>query len=158
MIRRPPRSTLFPYTTLFRSRAPARGVGAAGPDLLARRRLHLLRAADRRGPDDAGRADAAVAARPLGAEPEILGDRRAGADREVSRGPLTLGRAQWRLKNWTARSWRSAVARVANVPRLRRLPVRASFFLEKSRYFPGASLRIIVSPPFLSPLRRFVGT
>src|SRR5436190_12095955 len=29
MIRRPPRSTLFPYTTLFRSRAPAaRGRGA----------------------------------------------------------------------------------------------------------------------------------
>src|SRR5256886_13638647 len=30
MIRRPPRSTLFPYTTLFRSRAPVRdgGVGA----------------------------------------------------------------------------------------------------------------------------------
>src|SRR5688572_31696181 len=25
MIRRPPRSTLFPYTTLFRSRVPARG-------------------------------------------------------------------------------------------------------------------------------------
>src|SRR3712207_7829628 len=25
MIRRPPRSTLFPYTTLFRSRAPGRG-------------------------------------------------------------------------------------------------------------------------------------
>src|SRR2546422_7889869 len=25
MIRRPPRSTLFPYTTLFRSRAPPRG-------------------------------------------------------------------------------------------------------------------------------------
>src|SRR2546426_7699458 len=27
MIRRPPRSTLFPYTTLFRSRAVARGGG-----------------------------------------------------------------------------------------------------------------------------------
>src|SRR3989475_8078964 len=27
MIRRPPRSTLFPYTTLFRSRGLARGVG-----------------------------------------------------------------------------------------------------------------------------------
>src|SRR3712207_8769599 len=27
MIRRPPRSTLFPYTTLFRSRAAHRGVG-----------------------------------------------------------------------------------------------------------------------------------
>src|SRR6266516_7019360 len=39
MIRRPPRSTLFPYTTLFRPRAPAR---AAGP----RRRVRRL--ADRR--------------------------------------------------------------------------------------------------------------
>src|SRR3712207_7604636 len=29
MIRRPPRSTLFPYTTLFRSREPARGAGGA---------------------------------------------------------------------------------------------------------------------------------
>src|SRR2546422_5881998 len=29
MIRRPPRSTLFPYTTLFRSRAPGR-LGSAG--------------------------------------------------------------------------------------------------------------------------------
>src|SRR3712207_7794417 len=27
MIRRPPRSTLFPYTTLFRSQAPVVGVG-----------------------------------------------------------------------------------------------------------------------------------
>src|SRR3712207_9077418 len=31
MIRRPPRSTLFPYTTLFRSRAPFRTV----PELIA---------------------------------------------------------------------------------------------------------------------------
>src|SRR5256886_13301054 len=30
MIRRPPRSTLFPYTTLFRSRAAAPGGDAAG--------------------------------------------------------------------------------------------------------------------------------
>src|SRR3712207_8039275 len=29
MIRRPPRSTLFPYTTLFRSRRPVRLVGVA---------------------------------------------------------------------------------------------------------------------------------
>src|SRR2546423_11143723 len=35
MIRRPPRSTLFPYTTLFRSRAADRGVGGRG--LRARR-------------------------------------------------------------------------------------------------------------------------
>src|SRR5438270_6318576 len=31
MIRRPPRSTLFPYTTLFRSRQLDRGVGGFGP-------------------------------------------------------------------------------------------------------------------------------
>src|SRR6266487_6478801 len=31
MIRRPPRSTLFPYTTLFRSRAPTRGSQPAPP-------------------------------------------------------------------------------------------------------------------------------
>src|SRR2546428_9950721 len=34
MIRRPPRSTLFPYTTLFRSRAVHRHpASASGPDL-----------------------------------------------------------------------------------------------------------------------------
>src|SRR2546430_13639286 len=32
MIRRPPRSTLFPYTTLFRSRHPGRGCPVHGPD------------------------------------------------------------------------------------------------------------------------------
>src|SRR2546422_6226383 len=30
MIRRPPRSTLFPYTTLFRSRSPADTAGSVG--------------------------------------------------------------------------------------------------------------------------------
>src|SRR3712207_8834953 len=36
MIRRPPRSTLFPYTTLFRSQRPwPRGVALALPDDLA---------------------------------------------------------------------------------------------------------------------------
>src|SRR6185369_13910193 len=47
------------------------------------------------------------------------------------------------LKYWTARSWRSAAARVANVPRLRRLPVRAFFLREYSRYLPDGSLRIM---------------
>src|SRR2546422_7318403 len=35
MIRRPPRSTLFPYTTLFRSRSLPREVGLDGPQSLA---------------------------------------------------------------------------------------------------------------------------
>src|SRR3712207_8010391 len=38
MIRRPPRSTLFPYTTLFRSRA---ALGLLGRSQHARRRPHL---------------------------------------------------------------------------------------------------------------------
>src|SRR3989442_7804388 len=37
MIRRPPRSTLFPYTTLFRSRLG--GLGGAGRHAVRRRRL-----------------------------------------------------------------------------------------------------------------------
>src|SRR3712207_7710265 len=59
MIRRPPRSTLFPYTTLFRSagggaagagprlRGNARGPGAPHPGL--RRVLMMIRSDDRPG-------------------------------------------------------------------------------------------------------------
>src|SRR3989442_4305745 len=49
MIRRPPRSTLFPYTTLFRSRV-VRRVGGVGGD-----RHRDADAVDRRGPRRAGR-------------------------------------------------------------------------------------------------------
>src|SRR2546422_4624303 len=50
MIRRPPRSTLFPYTTLFRSRAPiVRGGGRDLPRAVERRH----RAAAGRGAGDA---------------------------------------------------------------------------------------------------------
>src|SRR2546427_4868642 len=50
MIRRPPRSTLFPYTTLFRSscsRARARA-GAAGSSPRFPRATHTLRRKDRK--------------------------------------------------------------------------------------------------------------
>src|SRR2546427_1406723 len=58
MIRRPPRSTLFPYTTLFRSRIIAPLVRVAHPDLqriqlglrlLARPGRHPLEPIDARG-------------------------------------------------------------------------------------------------------------
>src|SRR3712207_7424937 len=39
MIRRPPRSTLFPYTTLFRSRVPPTGAAPDDPDLPVAGRL-----------------------------------------------------------------------------------------------------------------------
>src|SRR6267378_3641519 len=47
MIRRPPRSTLFPYTTLFRSRPRRRGPGAA-PVRLGRAALSALAGRDRK--------------------------------------------------------------------------------------------------------------
>src|SRR6267143_310322 len=49
MIRRPPRSTLFPYTTLFRSArglSPARAVGRAYPSRLLHRRQYVRCRAD----------------------------------------------------------------------------------------------------------------
>src|SRR2546430_11864039 len=42
MIRRPPRSTLFPYTTLFRSRSPS--TGRAGSKLKIPTMPHMMRA------------------------------------------------------------------------------------------------------------------
>src|SRR2546422_8195425 len=61
MIRRPPRSTLFPYTTLFRSgpgrhpeRAAHRHVRRAGADLEAERAAHAGRAAKPRAQGAAG--------------------------------------------------------------------------------------------------------
>src|SRR3712207_7299354 len=43
MIRRPPRSTLFPYTTLFRSEGARKGPGAVSAILEASRRRPVLR-------------------------------------------------------------------------------------------------------------------
>src|SRR3712207_8022719 len=62
MIRRPPRSTLFPYTTLFRSRACARGDQAslrrAGGPPPGDRKGEVARArGDARDRGDAGPAD-----------------------------------------------------------------------------------------------------
>src|SRR5256885_9235291 len=49
MIRRPPRSTLFPYTTLFRSRPRPRAVDHVGARVRVQRLLARLRAAERAG-------------------------------------------------------------------------------------------------------------
>src|SRR2546430_8831412 len=50
MIRRPPRSTLFPYTTLFRS-----VMGARCNDLVALHRRHRLRGTQQPQPSDRDR-------------------------------------------------------------------------------------------------------
>src|SRR2546427_4223140 len=47
MIRRPPRSTLFPYTTLFRSHRPCRLEPRELPPDLTSKRAHPRRADDR---------------------------------------------------------------------------------------------------------------
>src|SRR3712207_7061478 len=51
MIRRPPRSTLFPYTTLFRSSGSSAATAASSPTRTSRRpsRRRSAGAADRRG-------------------------------------------------------------------------------------------------------------
>src|SRR3712207_7508339 len=59
MIRRPPRSTLFPYTTLFRSPRRRRVAGAAA--------LAGRRPADRGGPGARGARALDLAPRPQGA-------------------------------------------------------------------------------------------
>src|SRR3712207_1793434 len=85
MIRRPPRSTLFPYTTLFRSGEPR---GAQG------RRRPLLRGAVRRGLLEGGARDVPVDQRHAGG---VLRGRHVGGgvrgdSRSVRRGdPGTAG-------------------------------------------------------------------
>src|SRR5256884_4644243 len=73
MIRRPPRSTLFPYTTLFRSRAAVRPVtgrvGAPLPSSASVQSADALRRAVARG--------AAV----VGGEPVLLPDQHSGERR-----------------------------------------------------------------------------
>src|SRR5438270_3917117 len=43
MIRRPPRSTLFPYTTLFRSHVGLRNLSLAFPEKSRKEKLRILR-------------------------------------------------------------------------------------------------------------------
>src|SRR5262245_63647528 len=58
MLRRPPRSTLFPYTTLFRSHADMRRDHQRGLRCHEKRVAVGLRLGDRVGADAAGRAGA----------------------------------------------------------------------------------------------------
>src|SRR6266511_4180371 len=91
MIRRPPRSTLFPYTTLFRSLAPPPRAGAPW------RRRHPLRgqALDARGPLWArGRVEEGGARGVRGGEPargNAAHRREAGAERAPARLPVEGG-------------------------------------------------------------------
>src|SRR3712207_8720028 len=71
MIRRPPRSTLFPYTTLFRSDPPGERDHGRGLQLRCPGGLRRSRAARPRPPAGRGLADLArVAADPRGARSE----------------------------------------------------------------------------------------
>src|SRR3712207_8423744 len=84
MIRRPPRSTLFPYTTLFRSSAVERGqhprpVRGDGDGVLEVRRRLVVLGHDR--PPVLERVDVAAAE----VQHRLDGQREAGADRKSTR-------------------------------------------------------------------------
>src|SRR2546426_6783527 len=141
MIRRPPRSTLFPYTTLFRSRGhrhpEARRGGSGvvhGPAHLLRRRgrAHLSAALP------AHRARRGRAAEPRAALEALLPARargQGGAAQGEARGPdphhdrrsvgphptgVTLPSAPYRYE---ARAWRTGVSLVAGVDEAGRGPL-----------------------------------
>src|SRR5687767_15645081 len=62
MIRRPPRSTLFPYTTLFRSSVSVRAESQRGLEMIVLREVdafQIHRSAERRRAES-GRSDAAL--------------------------------------------------------------------------------------------------
>src|SRR5256885_15405681 len=102
MIRRPPRSTLFPYTTLFRSCEHCRGrrppTDAPARDYALRPRARILLDASEQGFEiDAGRAfersafdrrvqraERAMARRTALALSEVLGHARGASGREIA--------------------------------------------------------------------------
>src|SRR2546430_14431650 len=95
MIRRPPRSTLFPYTTLFRSRTDARAAPGRGPNG-RRRRL------DCAGPDRAVGTDGQRVPVHARAGAGARGECGARADAGSDRGRLGAGPAP-ALEVWPVR-------------------------------------------------------
>src|SRR3989440_11255047 len=93
MIRRPPRSTLFPYTTLFRSRrlGDAGGARRADPSLAARRARHARVLPERRRLATDARAGPR---RPRGCVGDDLGG---GGARGL--GPIAVDRKSTRLNS-----------------------------------------------------------
>src|SRR5256885_4978343 len=92
MIRRPPRSTLFPYTTLFRSPLPAAVDHRLPPllvcdrDELGAERLDAVELRARRvGGDDHPRRDARFPRRPSKALRHVAGARGDDSVRELAR-------------------------------------------------------------------------
>src|ERR1035438_962718 len=131
MIRRPPRSTLFPYTTLFRShvdaltRADAEMVLALGADVEVGQQISL--------PDDRA-AGSALDPQTLGAHPRLCRRRRAPeAGAVLSAITLEPGHSTSQMQQ-TANSWRKGNSSVCvncllptvffqySIPRCARMP------------------------------------
>src|SRR2546422_9446797 len=97
MIRRPPRSTLFPYTTLFRSRIPGRRTGRVPATALPHASSLLDPGGGRSGPTATPRAAARTAP---GQSPR-----------------LCLGETEWRAGPATANAGLSRVGHRATADR-----------------------------------------
>src|SRR3712207_7075723 len=83
MIRRPPRSTLFPYTTLFRSRPGGRGPAECRAAATARNRSRTVLPVDQ---DRVADADDVPVAERLTGDPAAVDERAVGrADRKSTR-------------------------------------------------------------------------
>src|SRR3712207_9039961 len=93
MIRRPPRSTLFPYTTLFRSLGAGRGPHQALVRLGGLVRPRASRGRPRAGHEQHGEAE------PPGTTPEGETARAAGKDRTDRREPAHRDRKSTRLNS-----------------------------------------------------------
>src|SRR5438309_6414002 len=93
MIRRPPRSTLFPYTTLFRSPAAARAVVGA-----------VVRVRPRRGDDRDAAAGAARSHRRHSRDPDRKSTRLNSSHSSISYAVFCLKKKKKKNKNNTYRT------------------------------------------------------
>src|SRR3989442_7810252 len=76
MIRRPPRSTLFPYTTLFRSIPTHQPYGGVVPELASREHLRAIVPVVRKALADAAKTYQSIDAVAVTQGPGLAGDRK----------------------------------------------------------------------------------
>src|SRR2546426_4005232 len=144
MIRRPPRSTLFPYTTLFRSRPAASLDRPPHPlgDRRHARRAHRERPPDLRGVRPLRRPRRAVPSESV---------RRHALPRVVAAGRLAPGRPELALRAHVAPGHRGA--RVSRLPREERGVAGAAVAAPRAEGAPADEAPLSPAAPRAPPAR-----